>query len=119
MWYGGSVLVDALLDDRDATAAWQAAVETGAHDKQWLTLADQVRADRPADALDVYLRLAEPLTTQTGNTVYEHLVVLLLSIRDCHSRLGTPDAFTTYVTALRASQRRKRNLMRLMDEQGL
>ncbi|MEE1766320.1 SWIM zinc finger family protein [Streptomyces sp. SP18BB07] len=118
-WYGGSVLVDALLDDRDATAAWQAATETGAHDKQWLTLADQVRADRPADALAVYLRLAEPLTAQTGNAVYEQLVVLLLSIRDCHRRLDTPDAFTTYVTALRASLRRKRNLMRLMDEHGL
>ncbi|MEI5524435.1 hypothetical protein WB401_23875 [Streptomyces brasiliscabiei] len=116
---GGSVLVDALLDDEDLPAAWQAATETGAHDKQWLTLADHIRADRPVDALDVYLRLAEPLTTQTGNVVYEHLVVLLLNIRDCHSRLGTPDTFMTYVTALRASQRRKRNLMRLMDERGL
>ncbi|UUU21576.1 SWIM zinc finger family protein [Streptomyces sp. DSM 40750] len=118
-WYGDSVLVDALLDDQDTMAAWQAAVETGAHDRQWLKLADQVRADRPADALDVYLRLAEPLTTQTGNAVYEQLVGLLLSIRDCHHRLGTPDMFTAYVAALRASQRRKRNLMRLMDEQGL
>ncbi|MFF9778901.1 SWIM zinc finger domain-containing protein [Streptomyces sp. NPDC013978] len=117
--YGGSVLVDALLDDEDPAAAWQAATETGAHDKQWLTLADQVRADRPADALDVYLRLAEPLTTQTGNTVYEQLVALLLSIRDCHRRLGTPDAFKVYANALRASQRRKRNLIRLMDEHGL
>jgi uncharacterized Zn finger protein len=117
--YGDSVLVDALLDDQDTTAAWQAAVETGAHDRQWLTLADQVRADRPADALDVYLRLTEPLTTQTGNAVYEQLVGLLLSIRDCHHRLGTPDTFTAYAAALRASQRRKRNLMRLMDEQGL
>ena len=58
-------------------------------------------------------------TTQTGNAVYEQLVGLLLSIRDCHHRLGTPDTFRTYITALRASQRRKRNLMRLMDEHGL
>ncbi|CBG73576.1 MULTISPECIES: SWIM zinc finger family protein [Streptomyces] len=117
--YGGSVLVDALLDDEDPAAAWQAAAETGAHDSQWLSLAERIRAARPADALDIYLRLAEPLTTQTGNTVYEQLVGLLLSIRDCHGRLGTPDAFTEYVTALRASQRRKRNLMRLMDTRGL
>ncbi|MDX3864808.1 SWIM zinc finger family protein [Streptomyces europaeiscabiei] len=117
--YGGSVLVDALLDDKDGAAAWQAAVETGAHDRQWLTLADQVRPDRPADALDIYLRLAEPLSTQTGNTVYQQLVALLLSIRDCHDRLGTPDMFTAYAAALRASQRRKRNLMGLMDDQGL
>ncbi|REK90748.1 hypothetical protein DY245_08375 [Streptomyces inhibens] len=118
-WYGGPVLVDALLDDKDADAAWQAAIETGAHDRQWLTLADQARATRPADALGVYLRLAEPLTKQTGNAVYEQFVSLLLSIRDCHRRLGSPEEFTEYITALRTAQKRKRNLMRLMDEHRL
>ncbi|WP_055492539.1 SWIM zinc finger domain-containing protein [Streptomyces sp. TP-A0356] len=118
-WYGGPVLVDALLDDKDVEAAWGAATETGADDRQWLTLADQARATRPADALGVYLRLAEPLTKQTGNTVYEQLVGLQLSIRDCHHRLGTEDEFAAYVTALRTAQKRKRNLMRLMDEHGL
>ncbi|MFF0451447.1 SWIM zinc finger domain-containing protein [Streptomyces sp. NPDC004609] len=112
-------LVDALLDDKDVEAAWRAANETGAHDGQWLILADQARADRPADALAVYLRLTEPLTRQTGNAVYERLVSLLLSIRDCHHRLGATNDFTTYITGLRATQRRKRNLMRLMDEHGL
>lgn len=118
-WYGGPVLVDALLDDKDVDAAWQAAADFGAADRQWLTLADQARADRPADALGVYLRLAEPLTQQTGNTVYEHLVSLLLSMRDCHRHLGTPDEFTAYTGTLRAAHKRKRNLMRLMDEHGL
>ncbi|WP_445526313.1 SWIM zinc finger family protein [Streptomyces cyslabdanicus] len=118
-WYGGSVLVDALLDDKDVDAAWQAAARTSTHDRQWLALAEQARADRPADALGVYLRLAEPLTKQTGNTVYEQLVSLLLSVRDCHRRLGTPDEFTAYATALRTAQKRKRNLMRLMDQHGL
>ncbi|MEU8870801.1 hypothetical protein AB0D24_06450 [Streptomyces javensis] len=117
--YGGPVLIDALLDDKDTDAAWQAATETGAHDQQWLTLADQARPTRPADALGVYRRLAEPLTQQTGNAVYEQLTSLLLSIRDCHRRLGTQDEFTTYLTALRADQKRKRNLMRLLDQHGL
>ncbi|MFE2277768.1 SWIM zinc finger domain-containing protein [Streptomyces sp. NPDC059454] len=117
--YGGSVLVDALLDDKDVDAAWRAAARTGAHDRQWLTLADRARATRPADALGVYLRLVEPLTKETGNTVYERLVGLLLSIRDCHRRLGTEDEFAAYVTALRTAQKRKRNLMRLLDEHGL
>ncbi|MFC4464294.1 SWIM zinc finger domain-containing protein [Streptomyces xiangluensis] len=118
-WYGGPVLVDALIDDEDVDAAWQAATRTGADDGQWLTLANQARAIRPADALGVYLRLAEPLAKLTGNTVYDQLVGLLLSIRDCHRRLGTQDKFAVYVTALRAAQKRKRNLMRLMDEHGL
>ncbi|MFF5159189.1 SWIM zinc finger domain-containing protein [Streptomyces sp. NPDC000348] len=117
--YGGPVLVDALLDDEDVDAAWQAAARTGADDRQWRTLADQVRATRPADALGVYLRLAEPLAEETGNTVYEQLVDLLLSIRDCHHRLGTEGEFAAYVTALRTARKRRRNLMRLLDAHGL
>ncbi|WP_275432095.1 BTAD domain-containing putative transcriptional regulator [Streptomyces sp. ICC1] len=77
------------------------------------------RSGRQADALAVYLRLAARLTHETGNHAYEQLVSLLLSVRDCHHRLGTPDDFTTYVTDLRAAQKRKRNLMRLMEEHGL
>ncbi|WP_198655435.1 SWIM zinc finger family protein [Streptomyces geranii] len=120
-WYGGPVLIDALLDDKDVEAAWQAAAEAGGatHDRQWLALADQARAARPADALGVYLRLAEPLTKQTGNGVYAQLVGLLLSIRDCHRLLGTPGEFAAYVATLRAAQKRKRNLLRLMEEHGL
>ncbi|MEW2114693.1 hypothetical protein AB0945_05805 [Streptomyces sp. NPDC005474] len=120
-WNGGPVLVDALLDDKDVEAAWQAAAEAGAatHNRQWLALADQTRAARPADALGVYLRMVEPLTKQTGNGVYAQLVSLLLSIRDCHRLLGTPGEFAVYVAALRAAHKRKRNLLRLMEEQGL
>jgi len=64
-------------------------------------------------------RLAEPTTKETGNKVYEQLVGLLLSIRDCHCRLGTEDEFAVYVTALHAAQKCRRNLMRLMDERVL
>lgn len=115
----GQVLIDVLLDDQDIDAARQAATEFGAHDGQWLTLADHSRATRPVDALAVYLRLAAPLSRRTGDHVYKELVSLLLSIRDCHRRLGTLDGFTSYATDLRSAQKRKRNLMRLMDEHGL
>ncbi len=70
--YRGPVLVDVLLDDKDLDAAWQAAIGTGADDTQRLVLADLARASRPADALGVYLRLAEPLKQRTGSPVYEH-----------------------------------------------
>ncbi|MFB6440836.1 hypothetical protein ACFCVY_29355 [Streptomyces sp. NPDC056411] len=117
--YRGPVLVDALLDDEALGAAWQAATECGADDTQWLVLADRVRATRPGDALDVYLRLVEPLTRRTGAPVYERLTSLILSIRDCHRGLGEEEAFAEYVTALRADQRRKRNLMAMLDAHGL
>ncbi|MEU3602049.1 SWIM zinc finger family protein [Streptomyces sp. NPDC006798] len=115
----GRPLVDVLLDDQDTEAAWRAADEYGTHDDQWLTLADRSCPTRPADALAVYLRLAVRLTRETGNRAYEQLVALLLSIRDCHRRLGTPDDFTAYLTDLRATQKRKRNLMRVLERHGL
>ncbi|MFG3041929.1 SWIM zinc finger domain-containing protein [Streptomyces sp. NPDC048330] len=115
----GRVLVDALLDDEDVDAAWRAAGEYGADDGQWLTLAELSRPTRPAAALAVYRRLAARLSRETGNHAYEQLVSLLLGIRDCHRGLGTPDEFTAYLTDLRAAQKRKRNLMRLMDDHGL
>ncbi|UUN29675.1 SWIM zinc finger domain-containing protein [Streptomyces sp. FIT100] len=116
---GGRVLVDILLDDGDIDAAWRVAGEYGAHDGQWRTLADRLRPTRPADALAVYLRLVTRLTRETGNRAYEQLVSLLLGVRDCHRRLGKPDDFTAYITDLRAAQKRKRNLMRLLDDHGL
>ncbi|KOU35243.1 SWIM zinc finger family protein [Streptomyces sp. WM6378] len=115
----GSALVDALLDDGDHDAAWEAATSGYADGSQWLTLADLTRNDRPADALAVYLRLIGPLLTQTGDATYEHLTELLLSARACHRALGTEDAFTAYMTALRADQKRKRKLTTRLDQHGL
>ncbi|TQK51349.1 putative Zn finger protein [Streptomyces sp. SLBN-118] len=117
--HSGSALVDALLDDDDHDAAWEAAAEGYADGHQWLTLADRVRDGRPADALAVYLRRIGPLLTQTGDAAYEHLTELLLSARACHRTLGTQDAFAAYMAALRTDQKRKRKLMALLDRHGL
>ncbi|MFZ4301991.1 SWIM zinc finger family protein [Streptomyces cinereoruber] len=117
--HSSHVLVDVLLDDKDIDTAWQVATDSGAHDNQWLALASQSHATRPGDALTVYHRLVAPLTRQTGDRAYEQLVSLLLSVRDCHDHLGTPELFTAYAADLRTAQKRKRNLMRLMDEHGL
>ncbi|MFD8633439.1 hypothetical protein [Streptomyces sp. NPDC059533] len=118
-WYGGSVLVDALLDDNDLQAAWQAATDGCVDQRQWLALADRIRDRRPADALTVYLRWIEPLRRQTGDGAYERLAELLLSARACHRALGTQAEFATYLAALRADQKRKRKLMAVLDGHGL
>ncbi|MFB7511510.1 MULTISPECIES: hypothetical protein [Streptomyces] len=56
---------------------------------------------------------------QKGNAVYEQLTSLLLSMRDCHHCLGTDGEFTACLAALRAGQKCKRNLIRLLDQHGL
>jgi SWIM zinc finger len=117
-WGGGPVWISALIDDGDIAAAWNAAAGI-ASARQWLTLADLVGADRPDDALPVYLRAVEPLRSQTGDSVYAQVADLLVKIRDCHERLGTGTQFTAYLTWLRADQKRKRNLIKLLDQRGL
>ncbi|WP_255310019.1 SWIM zinc finger family protein [Streptomyces sp. DI166] len=116
--YGGPVLIDALLDDGDADAAWREA-EGIADDRQWEHLAGLSRETHPAEALAVYLRLAERLKEPTGDRAYEHLARLLVSARDCHRVLGTQEAFTGYLAGLRAELKRRRKLMSILDRCGL
>ncbi|HEX3517038.1 MAG TPA: hypothetical protein VHT26_23860 [Trebonia sp.] len=116
--WNSAVLIDALLDDGDLDAAWIAA-DSGATQDQRIRLADVSIAARPADALTVYLKAITPLTAQTGDKVYDQMARLLLSARACHEALGTPDEFRRYLAVLRASQKRKRNLMKILADSGL
>jgi hypothetical protein len=122
--WGGPVLIDALLDDGDLDAAWAAAVKGdgeagGAPEVQLLRLADASVTTRPADALAVYRKAIGPLKRLTGDDVYRRIAALLLSARACHEALGTTDEFRRYVALLRMDQKRKRKLMRILDENGL
>jgi hypothetical protein len=112
------VLVDALIDEGDIDAAWQAAA-SGASEIQWLRLADLIATARPADALAVYLRQAAQLRGESGERAYLRLVRLLTSARDCHRALGTEPAFERYLSALRAEHKRKRKLITLLDKHDL
>ncbi|MEJ8650601.1 SWIM zinc finger family protein [Streptomyces sp. MS1.AVA.3] len=113
------VLIEALLDDGDTEAAWKMAPSVATTPAQWVRLADAVREQHPAEALPVYLRALTPLKQQTGDPAYERMTELLLSARVCHRALDTEAEFTRYVADLRADQKRKRNLMRMLDEHGL
>lgn len=116
--WNSPVLIDALLDDGDLDAAWTAA-DSGATQDQWVRLADASVTTRPADALAVYLKAITPLKEQTGDNVYHQMARLLVSARACHEALGTPGEFRQYLTVLRMSQKRKRNLMKILADNGL
>ena len=53
-------------------AAWDAAAGV-ASEHQWLTLADLISGDQPADAMPVFLRAIEPLRSLTGVSVYQQV----------------------------------------------
>lgn len=43
----------------------------------------------------------------------------LLAVRACHQTLGTMDKFRQYLALFRMEQKRKRNLMQILDQNGL
>jgi hypothetical protein len=59
------------------------------------------------------------MPSQTGDAVYQRVAALLIKIRDCHERLGAGPQFTSYLAMLRTDQKRKRNLIKLLDQHGL
>lgn len=116
--WAGPVLIDALIDDGDPDAAWIAAQDI-ASEPQWVRLANASADSRPADALAVYLKVIEGLTQKTGDAVYREIAAHLLAARACHEALGTMDKFRQYMVVLRMGQKRKRNLMAILDQSGL
>lgn len=118
--YGmGPVLIDILVLEGDYEAAWELSRKAGS-EPQRLKLAALIRNEKPAGAIEVYDRALAPLRTQTGEDAYRRAVELLQAIRACHALMGTEDKeFGEYLAAFRKEQRRKRNLMRMLDSVGL
>ncbi len=116
--WAGPVLVDALIDDGDLATAWTAAQDV-ASEAQWVRLADASITERPADALAVYVKAINRLSEGTGNAVYHKIAAHLLSARACHEALGTMDKFRQYLVVLKMGQKRKRNLLNILEQNGL
>ena len=116
--WSGPVLIDVLMSEGEIDAAWEAA-QGVASEAQWLKLADRAAPTRPADALAVYLRQIQPLKQETGDHAYERMARLLDSARACHVSLGTEPTFNMYLRALRADQKRKQKLIRILDARQL
>ncbi|MFF1905521.1 SWIM zinc finger domain-containing protein [Kitasatospora sp. NPDC058218] len=76
-------------------------------------------AGRPAEALEGYRRAIERLKPLTGDGPYREMARLLLEARACHRALGTEAAFADDLAALKAEQRRRRKLLRILDQHGL
>lgn len=113
-----SALVDVLIGEGDVESAWQSASGV-ASEAQWLKLADLRAGQHPGDALAVYLRQLDQLKSETGDRAYERIARLLASVQACHRRLGTEQAFKTYLRSFRAEHKRKRKLLSTLDAHQL
>ncbi|MGW3244444.1 hypothetical protein [Streptomyces sp. NPDC001070] len=82
-------------------------------------LADRSAEVRPADALAVYLRAVAARTARTGGAVDMEVADLLVKARACHEVRGTLADFAACVAELRTEQKRKRNLLHILDGRGI
>jgi uncharacterized Zn finger protein len=113
-----SELVRVLLWEGEVEAAWAEARAGGCAPALWLELADRRAGEHPEEVLPVYQRAVEGLLAHTGNDVYEQAVQLLRKVQELLGRLGRQAEFAGQIASIRVTQRRKRNLMKLLDTAG-
>lgn len=115
----GSVLVEILLWDGAADAAWDAACAHGCAEPLWRRLADARADDHPADAIEVHRRHLDQALKPADNQAYDQVVTLLKKLQPCYDRLDRTDDFRSLVQDIRTTYKRRRNLISRLDRAGL
>ncbi|MGH8721829.1 MAG: tetratricopeptide repeat protein, partial [Burkholderiales bacterium] len=113
-----SLLVEVFLHEGDLDAAWREAETGGCATRLWLALAKRREKSHPADAIRVYRDHVAALLRDTGDGVYREAIGFIEKIETLLVRCGQDTAFAAFLTELRATHRRKRNLMKMLDRKG-
>lgn len=110
-----SALVSIFLWEQDIDAAWHEATEGGCTQDLWLQLAALREKDHPDDAIRIYQNQIAPTLDQKHNAAYEEAVTYLSKIHKIMSRLGQLSEFAHYLESIRATYKRFRNFVKLLD----
>jgi uncharacterized Zn finger protein len=108
--------VEIVLWEKDGDSAWTEALAGGCSDRLWLKLARLREKEHPADAVDVYKRLVDPVIEQKNNVAYAEAFRIIGKIHELMGRLGKPAEFHSYLANLRLRHKPKRNMMKLLDK---
>jgi len=115
--YCGSLIVEILLKEKNVDVAWSEAHVGGCGEETWLKLARAREARHPADAIGIYQRFAEQMVQGGGNDAYRSAVSCLRRAAVLATKLGRPDKFREFITGYRERNKRKKNLLRLLDKE--
>jgi len=114
-------LVDALLADGDNDEAW--AFATARSDEvrasQWPRLAEVREPTAPAEAMAVYLRLADEHLVRADKRAYRDAVRHLKAGRRAATTAERTDEFDAHLADLRERNRRRPTLVAMLDKAGL
>jgi uncharacterized Zn finger protein len=111
-----SRLVEIFLWEKRYDEAWQEASSGGCSDALWLRVTATREEKHPGDAIPVYQELIVTILKRANNSAYAEAVNLVRKIRKLMIPLGQENEFEDYVAVLRVEYKRKRNLMKLLDE---
>ncbi len=113
-----SLLVEIALHEGDPEAAWQEAETGGCSQGLWLELAKRREKTNPEDSMRIYRHHVAALLRNTGDRVYEEAIGVLEKIMAILVQSGQDTKFQPLLTEIRATHRRKRNLMKMLDRKG-
>lgn len=104
------------LWEGDAEAALQEARAGGCSEDAWLELAGHLEEAQPHQAVAIYREQVEPTINRKTKADYRDATALLGKVRALMARIGKADEFQGYLAEVRSAHKRKRNLMKLLDE---
>lgn len=114
--------VTALLHDQEPDAAWIAAqhapIDSLTNDL-WVKLADLRRATNPAEALKVYLDVADEILITTDRGAYVHAIRVLKKAKAAAAAADLVPAFNAHVNRLCETHRRRPSLIALFGNAAL
>ena len=119
MWHrtagGKTLLVEIFLHEGDSDAALAEAKSGGCSRNVWMQLARAREKDHPLDAATIYRDSIDAIVERKHNQAYDEAAELVQTIRALMARAGEADEFATWLEALRAKHKAKRNFMQRIE----
>ena len=113
-----SLLVEILLHEGDPESAWLEAEKGGCSEGLWLELAKRREMTHPEDSVRIYRARVGSLLRNRGDHTYQEADGTLDRIGTLLARSGKEAAFRSLLAELRATHKRKGNLMKMLDSKG-
>ena len=113
-----SVLVEIFLHEKDLESAWREAEDGGCSEALRLELARRREKTHPEDAARIYQAHVARVLLHASNSAYVEAVRYLAKLGELFRRCHRDAAYRGILDEVRKTHKRKRNLMKMMNQKG-